>query len=639
MFKKVLALSLLLCLLFTACSGNTQSSPVANTASATPAAQSTTPAATPTPSPSAEPVKEPSGSIRIGMLQGMTGDFGGNDYFGVGSDDTTMFRLMVRGCQITEIDMNGQYQLNDSVIDKMEVTENADGSRTFTMTVKEGLKYSDGVAITAADYVARVLYCNSPAFGEAGGYITLGSDYVGYKEYSEGTSEKFAGIRLLDDYNFSITVLADKFPDFEQFRFLERVFPLPLGHWTDGSFSIVDSEEGASFNKPLKLADIESYIKKERYTPTYSCAAYQFVSWDANAKIAVCKVNPNYPGNYEGQKPEIAEVIFKDVYGATYTDELRTGAIDMVNTVGKGTDINALMDDVDEGTLDYCGYPSTTVQGFLTRCDFGPTQFVEVRQAICYALNREELSQQMTQGFGSMVNGYYTSALWMYTESADVLETKLNPYNYSLDAAEQALIDGGWIYNKDGGEFKKGTDEVRYKKLDDGSLMECRVKAVGTPTSVFCEIAFAMAAENFPQIGMAFEFSKLEWSVCLQYIYRELEPTYHIIASGLGFGAGAFNQTQEYTMDQKLLDQGYNGSYMVDEELYNLAVKILKTEPGDEETYVKNFVDFQVRWNYLQPRVAIYSPDYYDFFTPRLKNFQNNSLAALPQALLYAYME
>ncbi|MFR4881857.1 MAG: hypothetical protein ACLUBO_17040 [Coprococcus sp.] len=43
-------------------------------------------------------------------------------------------------------------------------------------------------------------------------------------------------------------------------------------------------------------------------------------------------------------------------------------------------------------------------------CDFGPTQFEEVRRAIAYIVDRDEINKQLTGGYGTVVDCYATDA-------------------------------------------------------------------------------------------------------------------------------------------------------------------------------------------------------------------------------------
>lgn len=668
----VLAALLALCMIFSACSSSETTTTAAATDAETEAPKTeeaktdaATEAATEAPTEAAteaptEPVQETKDSITLGLLQGIVGDFGGSEYIsGSGVDDDTMFRLFSHGYSVSETDRDSKYEVNATAVKDLQITDEADGGKTFAVTLNEGLVYSDGTPITAKDYVARILYVNSPAFAEAGGKNYSGERFEGHTAYSKGESETFSGVHLTGDYSFTIKVTKEtvyddgtavpNFPDFEEIRYMEYVYPLLLSAWTnDGvELDVEETENGVKFTTPLTVDMIDTAFNTQRYTPTYSCAPYMFKSWDANGKIGVMEINPNFAGNWEGQKPSIKEIIFKDVYGSTYTDELKTGSVDIICTIGKGADIDTLMDLVDQGKLGYNANYANSIQGFVCRCDTTATQFKEVRQAITQALDRQSIAAQMTQGYGTTTNGCFTPVLWMYEETRDELESVLDPYNYSLADAEQRLIDGGWVYDKDGNDYvsqgkdNAANDNYRYKKLDDGSLMKCSVNCIGTPTSTFCEITFAMCAENLPQIGMEYTFEKLEWAVCLQYLAREVEdPVYSLICCGhSGFTAGVYDVTGTYTQNKSAIAVGENSYMLIDPHFDELARAILNTEAGDEEAYLKNFVEFQKYWNELVPHIPIYVPASYDFYPANLKNFDNDTLTGIRQSILYAYFE
>ena len=101
-------------------------------------------------------------------------------------------------------------------------------------------------------------------------------------------------------------------------------------------------------------------------------------------------------------------------------------------------------------------------------CDFGPTMFPEVRQAIIYLLNRTEFCQAFTGGYGVVVDGPYSPDFDMWRAVQDDIE--LVDYTFSPDNAKKVLEEGGWIYNSKGEPFVEGAggvDSVRYKKLTE----------------------------------------------------------------------------------------------------------------------------------------------------------------------------
>ena len=74
--------------------------------------------------------------------------------------------------------------------------------------------------------------------------------------------------------------------------------------------------------------------------------------------------------------------------------------------------IEAALTKVEEGKLNanYGVVSGTYMTELRYVCDFGPTQFEEVRRAIGYIVDRDELDKQLTGGYGSVLDCYATEA-------------------------------------------------------------------------------------------------------------------------------------------------------------------------------------------------------------------------------------
>ena len=133
-----------------------------------------------------------------------------------GSSDNDIGYLTT-GLSTVETTKEGGYVWNDTVVESHEEKINEDGTLTYTIKVKDDLKFSDGSAVTAKDYIAFSLASLTPVYTEAASRESSGRTIVGwekaYQLYTgpgseEGTKE-LAGIHLIDDYTFSVTVVAD----------------------------------------------------------------------------------------------------------------------------------------------------------------------------------------------------------------------------------------------------------------------------------------------------------------------------------------------------------------------------------------------------------------------------------------------
>ena len=75
----------------------------------------------------------------------------------------------------------GEFKVDNQVAESVEGVDNADGTKTFTVKLQKDLKWNDGTAITAKDYVFSILLHTSPAYYalEAQGTMAYASCFTG----------------------------------------------------------------------------------------------------------------------------------------------------------------------------------------------------------------------------------------------------------------------------------------------------------------------------------------------------------------------------------------------------------------------------------------------------------------------------
>ncbi|NMA87205.1 MAG: hypothetical protein GX968_07775, partial [Tissierellia bacterium] len=350
---------------------------------------------------------EPMGELIIGNTTELSGDW--PPYWQNNASDKAIWDF-ISGQGTVDMTFEGEYLVNDTTVDNFESEENEDGSKTYTWTIKDGLVYDDGSPITAKDYVASVLLWSSPVLSEMSGKPSYGLRYVGYKAFTNGESEVFPGVRLLDDNTFSLTVDPEYVPYFYELANV-AVGPTKWTFYVGEEVDIADDGEGAYFTGGFNKENWKDYEAKlneaRRAIPRPSSGPYVLESYDNASKTAVLKVNPNYPGDYTGQKPLIETVIYRKVTQETALDELSTGGVDLLAQMASGDEINAGLDLVEKGGFAFTEYPRAGYGKLMFQCDFGPTQFLEVRQAIAHLLDRNDFAKAFTGGFGTVVNGPY----------------------------------------------------------------------------------------------------------------------------------------------------------------------------------------------------------------------------------------
>lgn len=79
-----------------------------------------------------------------------------------------------------------------------------------------------------------------------------------------------------------------------------------------------------------------------------------------------------------------------------------------------------------------------------------------------------------------------------------------------------------------------------------------------------------------------------------------------------------------------------NGYFGIGQWMYQLAVDMRKTEPGDVLSYCQKWVAFQERWTEVLPAIPVYSNVYFDFYTTRLQNYRVTENQTWTQAIVGA---
>lgn len=590
--------------------------------------------------------KEASGSLTYGSTTDMNGNFFTTMWGNNASD--AIVKDLIHGYKTVDYQKEtGLYEVDKTVVKELKSVENEDGTKTFEIEINNDLVYSDGSPITAKDYVFSILLSAHPEVTDIGADTSGPIDYVGFEDYNtrpEGATEGqvsdvFTGVRLLGDYKFSVTVKAENLPYFYDITYAQ-VRPYPMAVIAPNA-DIVDEGNGAKITGEFTSEILEETINNPetgyRFYPKVTAGAYMLDSFDVSTKIAILKANPNYKGDYNGQKPQIAQLIFKKVNSATQIDELVAGTVDMLGASGGKDLIEPGLNAVDEGKISVTTFPRCGYGKIVFVCDIGPTQFVKVRQAIAHCLDVPEFARQYSGGYASVVYGAYGAAQWMYQENAATIEKEFNKYALDLGRAEELLIEDGWTLNANGGEFVKGTDDVRYKMVD-GELMPLVIKHLASVDNPVSDLLSSMLPANMEAIGMKYEQTVVEFPVLLDNLYGQVpERTYNMMNLATNYYP-AFDPYYTYHTDDQFMGVS-NTNFIRDEELMNLAKELRQTPSDDREGYSAKWLAFQRRWNELVPDLPLYSDEYHAFFSTKVKNFEVDPFWTFQYAILYAYIE
>ena len=117
---------------------------------------------------------------------------------------------LIHGGDTVVYTKEGEFAYNDTVLASHEETDNEDGSKTFTVKIKQGLTYNNGEPSPPRLLRLRPGRILPGRQGSGSGMVPL--ELVGAAEYQNGDVNYISGLRLVDEYTYAITVSADVLP-------------------------------------------------------------------------------------------------------------------------------------------------------------------------------------------------------------------------------------------------------------------------------------------------------------------------------------------------------------------------------------------------------------------------------------------
>ena len=497
----------------------------------------------------------------------------------------------------------------------MTITENDDGTVFYDIKLRDDLKFSDGSAVTAKDYIAFSLASLSPVYTEAASRESSGLTTLGWKDAyqkytgpdsTEGTKE-LAGIHLIDDYTFSVTITADYANYFYKITYA-AFSAQPAAAFLGEGVEIKDDGNGCYLSDEFYAKDADGkYIQAaairklctdtsaENYAAYPWSGPYYVESFDNSDSTATLKKNEYFKGNYEGATPKIDTVIYKKIVSATQIEDFKAGGLDVIAAITGGADTdNALkLADESEGKYVYTHYSRAGYGKLGFRADYGPAQFVSVRQAIALCMDRAQFAKDFTGGYGGVVDGPYYTGSWMYKAAVDQ-GMLLDSYATSADAAIEVLEADGWIYNADGTPY--AGEGVRYKAIPadkinendknyksvDGTykteevngvyLMPLVINWYGTADNPFTDLLQTglKANENVAKAGMVVYNTIGDFAPMLDELYQQAaygfysgSPMYCAFNFATGFNSAVYDFAFNMTIDPAMYDD-YSQYYIKD---------------------------------------------------------------------------
>lgn len=451
-----------------------------------------------------------------------------------------------------DADLNFEGMLADSI-----TTED---NKNFIVHIDDAATWSDGTPVTADDVVYTALRLASPVIGNTAMmyYVFEG---VGDDGFVEEGAESIDGIQKVDDKTVQFTTKEE----------------MPITTF-ENSY--------ARYLLTLPKHVIEQYSEEELSTaewfnhPDVVSGPFIVTDFDVDHYISY-EANKDY---WKGA-PKIDKLNIKIVDGSQLYAGLQSGEIDI--TQQTMSDIPQedyeSVEALDNVEVVY-GSPVTNQSVFIQTKNVPD---VKVRQAMLYAIDRQQILEELLNGHGEIVDGFLSSASPFYDDS-------LTPVSYDPEKAKTLLEEAGW----------DGSQTIRFY--------------VNSGDSTFVNAASIIAAE-WAAVGIKAEIQTVDFAtlmsvagtedydvLAVQYTYAPVDP-YPDVAWLLG-GEGSWTGYSNDTLNEALTKSQLTSDPEETKELFSVVDKKVQEDVPMFSAYV---ISAQ---GAVSKRITGAAPSVYGFF-------------------------
>ena len=451
-----------------------------------------------------------------------------------------------------DADLNFEGMLADSI-----TTED---NKNFIVHIDDAATWSDGTPVTADDVVYTALRLASPVIGNTAMmyYVFEG---VGDDGFVEEGAESIDGIQKVDDKTVQFTTKEE----------------MPITTF-ENSY--------ARYLLTLPKHVIEQYSEEELSTadwfnhPDVVSGPFIVTDFDVDHYISY-EANKDY---WKGA-PKIDKLNIKIVDGSQLYAGLQSGEIDitqqtMSDIPQEDYESVEALDNVDV----VYGSPVTNQSVFIQTKNVPD---VKVRQAMLYAIDRQQILEELLNGHGEIVDGFLSSASPFYDDS-------LTPVSYDPEKAKALLEEAGW----------DGSQTIRFY--------------VNSGDSTFVNAASIIAAE-WAAVGIKTEIQTVDFAtlmsvagtedydvLAVQYTYAPVDP-YPDVAWLLG-GEGSWTGYSDDTLNDALTKSQLTSDPEETKELFSVVDKKVQEDVPMFSAYV---ISAQ---GAVSKRITGAAPSVYGFF-------------------------
>jgi peptide/nickel transport system substrate-binding protein len=412
--------------------------------------------------------------------------------------------------------------------------------KTLSFQLRDGLKWSDGSALTGDDFKFTVM---ATLRSKKTNHKNNVDQIVGAKEYIDGSAGDVSGIKV-DGKNITVSLVTSFCPAMVQI----------------GNLTIIPQ---SVFGKYLDPKDATKNLDDapENNAPPIAGGAFKFKEWIPGDHVTVSR-NDNY-----WNKANIDEWVHK-VYPNqdALTAALKVGEVDMAQFDPK--DLADMQNVSSVNVFKYLNLGYTYIGWNQLR---GGKEFLQdkaVRQALAYGLNVDQVVSKVLFGEGVKMVAHTPPVSWAYDTSG------LNDYKFDPAKAEQLLQQDGWVKGSDG-IYAKGGQKLEFSIITNSG-------------NVIRETFIQVAAEQYKQIGMNVEPKTESFEALVDRLNMSKDPKYgdqgghDYDAVVIGWGLGA-DPDQYSIWDSNSTHAGENNSIQYKNPDVDKAIDESRTQCGQAE--------------------------------------------------------
>lgn len=372
-------------------------------------------------------------------------------------------------------------------------------NKVFNFKFEEGVKWHNGEELTVNDWVFAFETIASPDYD--GPRYTNVQTIEGAEAFRNGEADTISGVEVVGDYEINITF------DEARVNNLTNLWSYPLPESVLGDVPVAEMSASEWVRStPIGIGP----FKVDKIVPGESV---EFSRFD----------------EYWNGEVNLDKIVLRVIDNSSVVGALQNGDVDMISLQPvSGPEVEPLEN------VDIVTYPGLSYYyvGFKLGKFDNATQTIteelpkyqskELRQAMMYAINRQEWVDAFFFGYANVVNKPVPTSHW---NAADDAEADLNTYEYDPEKAKEMLDAAGYVDTND--------DGFREDPNGDEFVVKFSHYATGNPTF---ESRAQAITQYWEEVGIKSELEMVEVNLYYEMIEKD-NPSIETFFGGWGTGS------------------------------------------------------------------------------------------------------